>query len=69
MSRSYGSWSTRRRGKPLFLFNVTIQSHGSYTVEDYPAEVTVADEPGKYPMAEQYLTLANKSDQAFKTSD
>ena len=23
----------------LFLFNVTIQNHGSYTVEDYPAEV------------------------------
>ena len=22
---------------PLFLFNVTIQNHGSYTVEDYPA--------------------------------
>ena len=57
----------KEEGKPLFLFNVTIQSHGSYTVEDYPAEVTVADEPGKYPMAEQYLTLANKSDQAFKT--
>ena len=53
--------------KPLFLFNVTIQNHGSYTVEDYPTEVTVADEPGKYPMAEQYLTLANKSDQAFRT--
>ncbi len=23
---------------PLFLFNVTIQNHGSYTVEDYPAK-------------------------------
>lgn len=51
----------------LFLFNVTIQNHGSYTVEDYPAEVTLTDEPGKYPMAEQYLTLANKTDEAFKT--
>ncbi len=57
----------KKEGGPLFLFNVTIQNHGSYTVEDYPAEVTVADEPGKYPMAEQYLTLANKSDQAFQT--
>ena len=57
----------KKEGEPLFLFNVTIQNHGSYTVEDYPAEVTVADEPGKYPMAEQYLTLANKSDQAFRT--
>ena len=50
----------------LFLFNVTIQNHGSYTVEDYPAEVELTDEPGKYPMAEQYLTLANKTDEAFR---
>lgn len=50
----------------LFLFNVTIQNHGSYTVGNYPAEVTLTDEPGKYPMAEQYLTLANKSDEAFQ---
>lgn len=50
----------------MFLFNVTIQNHGSYTVEDYPAEVQLTDEPGKYPMAEQYLTLANKTDEAFR---
>ena len=34
-------------------------------MEDYPAEVTLTDEPGIYPMAEQYLTLANKTDEAF----
>lgn len=50
----------------LFLFNVTIQNHGSYTVEDYPTEVYLTDEPGKYPKAEQYLTLANKTDKEFK---
>ena len=55
----------KQPGEPLFVFNVTIQNHGSYTVPDYPAEVTVEDAPGKYPMAEQYLTLANKTDQAF----
>ena len=54
-------------GQPLFLFNVTIQNHGGYTVEDYPAEVTLTDAPGQYPMAEQYLTLANKTDEAFRT--
>ena len=53
-------------GTPLFLFNVTIQNHGAYTVEDYPAEVTVEDAPGAYPKAEQYLTLANKTDEAFR---
>ena len=26
----------------------------------------LADEPGAYPKAEQYLTLANKTDEAFK---
>ena len=43
----------KEEGKPLFLFNVTIQNHGGYTVPDYPAQVTVADAPGEYPMAEQ----------------
>lgn len=55
----------KEAGEPLFLFNVTIQSHGSYTVEDYPAQVQLTDEPGKYPMAEQYPTLVNKTDEAF----
>ena len=50
----------------LFLFNVTIQNHGSYTVENYPAQVQLTDQPGRYPMAEQYLTLANKTDESFK---
>ena len=56
----------KEEGKPLFLFNVTIQNHGGYTVPDYPAQVTVADAPGEYPMAEQYLTLAGKTDAAFR---
>ena len=43
----------KEEGKPLFLFNVTIQNHGGYTVPDYPAQITVADAPGEYPMAEQ----------------
>ena len=50
----------------LFLFNVTIRNHGSYTVENYPAQVQLTDQPGRYPMAEQYLTLANKTDESFK---
>ena len=56
----------KQEDTPLFLFNVTIQNHGAYTVEDYPAEVTVEDAPGAYPKAEQYLTLANKTDEAFR---
>ena len=57
----------KEAGQPIFLFNVTIQNHGGYTAADYPAQVTLTDAPGEYPMAEQYLTLANKTDQAFRT--
>ena len=57
----------KEEGQPLFLFNVTIQNHGSYTVQDYPAQVQLADQPGAYPMAEQYLTLASQTDKAFQT--
>ena len=57
----------RETDRPLFLFNVTIQNHGSYAAADYPAQVTLTDAPGRYPLAEQYLTLADKTDQAFRT--
>lgn len=49
----------------LFVFNVTIQNHGSYTDPDYPTEIILLDEPDAYPMAEQYLTLVNKTEEAF----
>ena len=52
--------------RPLFLFNVTIQNHGSYTDKTYPAQVQLTDEPGAYPMAEQYLTLARETNLAFQ---
>ncbi|MCI8595090.1 MAG: LTA synthase family protein [Oscillospiraceae bacterium] len=54
-------------GERLFLFNVTIQNHGGYAVAGYPTEVTLTDAPGRYPLAEQYLTLCNKTDEAFRT--
>lgn len=53
-------------GQPLFLFNVTIQNHGSYTDKSYPAQVQLTDCPGQYPMAEQYLTLAQETDRDFQ---
>ena len=56
----------KQAGEPLFLFNVTIQNHGSYTDPDYPAQVQLTDAPGAYPMAKQYLTLVNETDQAFQ---
>ncbi len=56
----------REEGERLFLFNVTIQNHGSYTDPDYETVVQLKDEPGKYPMAEQYLTLVRETDQAME---
>ena len=58
-------FENKAAGEPLFLFNVTIQNHGSYTDGSYPAQVQLADRPGEFPMAEQYLTLANETDEAF----
>ena len=54
----------RRAGERMFLFNVTIQNHGSYTDEDYKTRVYLTDEPGAYPMAAQYLTLERETQEA-----
>ena len=59
-------FENREPGEKLFLFNVTIQSHGSYTDPDYPARVQLEGKEGVYPMAEQYLTLVQETDQAFE---
>ena len=59
-------FENKEPGEPLFLFNVTYQNHGGYEEADYPTEVTVENCPGQYPRAEQYLTLANKTDEYFK---
>lgn len=55
-----------RGEEPLFLFNVTIQNHGGYEDEDFETTVQVEGSPGKYPQAEQYLSLTKKSDTALK---
>ncbi len=50
----------------LFLFNVTIQNHGSYDLPGRKTTVQLREEPGKYPLAEQYLSLIQDSDAAFR---
>lgn len=53
----------------LFLFNVTMQNHGGYegTYENFPQEVWLTgDMEGKYPKADQYLSLMKRSDDAFR---
>lgn len=60
-------YENREPGEKLFLFNVTIQNHGSYTDQAYETRIQLTDEPGVYPMAEQYLTLEGETDDAFRT--
>ena len=55
-----------RGDSPLFLFNVTIQNHGGYEDEEYETTVQLTDYPGKFPQAEQYLSLTKKSDTALE---
>ncbi|SCJ51035.1 Phosphoglycerol transferase and related proteins%2C alkaline phosphatase superfamily [Anaerotruncus sp. 2789STDY5834896] len=51
---------------PLFIFDVTMQNHGGYTVEDYEPTVRIQNMQGSYPDAEQYLSLIRESDLAFQ---
>lgn len=53
----------------LFLFNVTMQNHGGYEsrYDSFPQEVWLTGElEGKYPKADQYLSLVKRSDQALE---
>ncbi|MBQ9130988.1 MAG: LTA synthase family protein [Clostridia bacterium] len=55
--------------KPLFLFNITMQNHGGYSVNWSGLEKTVwltGDLEGKYESVDMYLSLARESDAAFE---
>ncbi|MCQ2466549.1 MAG: sulfatase-like hydrolase/transferase [Clostridia bacterium] len=53
---------------PLFLFNVTMQNHGSYTKSyaNFEPDVSVVEDPGKYTQAEQYFSVARNTDSAVE---
>lgn len=59
-------YERREEGRPLFLFNVTMQNHGSYTdaYDNFTADVTANTE--KNFALEQYLSLIRRSDEAFE---
>lgn len=53
----------------LFIFNVTMQNHGGYDMlyDNFRQEVWLTGElEGKYPRADQYLSLMRESDKAFQ---
>ena len=54
---------------PLFVFNITMQNHGGYSVNWSNLDKTVwltGDLEGKYESVDMYLSLARESDNAFK---
>lgn len=53
---------------PLFLFNVTMQNHGSYTKNyvNFEPDIQYEGDPGKYPEAEQYFSVAHNTDAAVE---
>lgn len=53
---------------PVFLFNVTMQNHGSYDTDVPAVDVTVEPEKAElhYAQLEEYLSLAYQTDRAFE---
>ena len=60
-------FNKKKKGKPLFLFNVTIQNHGGYLIADknFKEEIKITDEKAT-DTANRYLSLIHESDRAFE---
>ena len=58
----------KSRDSSLFLFGVTMQNHGGYawSGENYTKTIDLVGYDGKYPDAEQYLSLIHESDKALE---
>lgn len=54
------------RGDKLFLFNVTMQNHGGYDVNNGAVETTVTVDNADCAVADTYLSLIYESDQALE---
>lgn len=61
------TFEKKEDGKPLFLFNVTIQNHGGYLIADknFKEEIKIKDEKAT-DTANRYLSLIHESDRAFE---
>lgn len=55
-------FENKEKGKPLFMFNVTMQNHGGYTDSDFENNIQIVGKEGMYPKAEQYMSLMRLSD-------
>ena len=61
-------YEQKEEGKPIFLFNVTMQNHGAYKSidPDFVQDVYLPDYPEMFPETEQYLSLARHTDEAVE---
>ena len=61
-------YEERDPSKPFFVFNVTMQNHGSYnsSYTNFNQQIRLTSEDEYYPAANRYLSLMYESDQAFK---
>ena len=61
-------YEEKNEGQPIFLFDVTMQNHGSYsyTYNNFNENVKLLEFPGQFTETEQYLSLLQESDKAIK---
>ena len=61
-------YEEKEEEQPIFVFDVTMQNHGSYsyTYENFKENVKLPEYPGQFPETEQYLSLLQESDKAVK---
>lgn len=64
--KAIGCFEEKSTDEKLFLYIVTEQNKGFYgdRVEDFNQQIFLTDERGKYPKAEQYLSLMYETDKA-----
>ncbi len=61
-------YKNRDKEKPYFIFNVTMQNHGGYTVSasNFNECISITSSDVYYTKASKYLSLVKASDDAFK---
>ncbi len=61
-------FENRDKGKPYFVFNVTMQNHGGYTVSasNFDECISITSTDTYYTKASKYLSLVKASDTAFE---
>ncbi len=61
-------FKNRKKNKPYFAFNVTMQNHGGYNTvsKNFEEKIHLTSSENEYPKVNQYLSLVKQSDTAFK---